>query len=313
MSHFQVSRSPAMGSSSSKAQTIGYRYYFDIHFGLGLPIDEICQIRASGKVAWSGSVTNNGQVYISAPNLFGGDKGEGGLEGTLDMMFGEESQTVVSRLAAMLGGIVPAFRGVTTAFYSGLVTSMNPYPKSWMILRRGGNRLWDDGGAWYPEKQFIWLANNAIKSMNPAHILFLMYTGRRFRGLPREYMDTTAWRTAADQLYSEQFGLCLEWKRSDSFKSFRDSVLAHISAEVYLDRSTGLISIRLLRDDYDVNKLPLFDEDSGLLEVTQMEASSSDGDSTPSELIVKYEDAVTGDARSVRAVTQTSRAEASGC
>ncbi|SEI21459.1 hypothetical protein [Pseudomonas asplenii] len=291
-----------MGSSSSKSQTIGYRYSFDIHFGVGLPVDEICQIQASGKVAWSGSITNNGQVYINAPDLFGGDKGEGGLQGTLDVMFGDENQTVVSRLAAMLGGIVPAFRGVTTAFYSGLITSINPYPKPWMILRRGGNRLWDDGGAWYPEKQFIWLANNAIKSMNPAHILFLMYTGRRFRGLPREYMDDAAWRTAADQLYSEQFGLCLEWKRSDSFKSFRDSVLSHISAEVYLDRSTGLISIRLLRDDYDVNALPLFDEDSGLLEITQMEASSGDGDSTPSELIVKYEDAITGDTRSVRAV-----------
>ncbi|MGV8242169.1 hypothetical protein ACV331_36785, partial [Pseudomonas aeruginosa] len=81
----------------------------------------------------------------------------------LDILFGEEDQGVLPRLAAMLGGLVPAFRGVTTGFYSGLVTSMNPYPKTWEFLVRGGNRLWD-GNPWYPEKQFIWLADGQIKA-----------------------------------------------------------------------------------------------------------------------------------------------------
>lgn len=288
--------------SSTKPQTVGFRYSFDIHMGLGLPLDEICAIRASSKTAWKGSITENGQIRINAPNLFGGDKGEGGLDGTLDVMFGDEDQRPVPKLIAMLGGIVPGFRGITTAFYSGLITSVNPYPKTWEILRRGGNRLWDSQGAWYPETQFIWLADNQIKSMNGAHILYLMYTGRRFRGLSRDFMDDSAWRRAADTLYAERLGLCLEWKRSDSFKTFRDIVLAHISAEVYLDRNSGLLSIRLLRDDYDVESLPLFDEDSGLLEITQEEASAGDGDSVPSQLIGKYEDAITGEIRKVRAV-----------
>ncbi|HCL3227379.1 TPA: hypothetical protein N2A18_006650, partial [Pseudomonas aeruginosa] len=176
-----------------KAQTVGFRYYFDIHFALGKKVDEVCAIRASGKTAWKGSITSNGQVRINAPELFGGDKGEGGLDGTLDVLFGEEDQGVLPRLAAMLGGLVPAFRGVTTCFYSGLVTAMNPYPKTWEILRRGGNRLWD-GNPWYPEKQFIWLADGQIKAMNPAHILYLVYTGRDFRGLARTRMDEASWR-----------------------------------------------------------------------------------------------------------------------
>lgn len=57
-----------------------------------------------------GSITTNGQVRINAPELFGGDKGEGGLDGTLDVLFGDEDQGVLPRLAAMLGGLVPAFR-----------------------------------------------------------------------------------------------------------------------------------------------------------------------------------------------------------
>ncbi|MEX6732508.1 hypothetical protein AB2C47_32475 [Pseudomonas aeruginosa] len=215
-----------------KAQTVGFRYYFDIHFALGKKVDEVCAIRASGKTAWKGSITSNGQVRINAPELFGGDKGEGGLDGTLDVLFGEEDQGVLPRLAAMLGGLVPAFRGVTTCFYSGLVTSVNWYPKKWEILRRGGNRLWD-GNPWYPEKQFIWLADGQIKAMNPAHILYLVYTGRDFRGLARTRMDEASWRAAADKLYAEGFGLCFEWTRSDTFANFCETVKSHIGAEVY--------------------------------------------------------------------------------
>lgn len=115
--------------SNSKPQVVGFRYSFDIHFAIGLAIDELMEIRASGKTAWKGSVTSNQTIYINAPNLFGGDKGEGGIQGNLDVMFGEEDQAVNSRLAAALGGLVPAFRGFAGGFFSGLVTSINPYPK----------------------------------------------------------------------------------------------------------------------------------------------------------------------------------------
>lgn len=293
-----------MGSSNKKQKT-GFRYSFDIHMGFGLPLDEICEIQASEKSAWKGSITTNGQVRINAPNLFGGDKGEGGLDGTLDVMFGEETQTPVAKLVAMLsqlGGIVPAFRGQTTAFYSGLITSNNPYPKPWKVLRRGGNRLWAPDLAWYPEKQFIWLADGQIKAMNPIHMLYLIYTGKRFRGRPRALMDDVAWRAAADAIYAEGLGLCLEWKRSDTFKTFRDTVLSHISAEIYLDRRKAQISIRLLRDDYDVASLPLFDEDSGLLDITRDESSSNDSSSVPSLMVVKYVDAIDGKTKQVKAV-----------
>ena len=184
-----------MGSSSSKPKVT--RYYFDIHMGLGLPLDELVEIRASDKQAWRGSITDNGQIFINAPELFGGDEGEGGLQGRMDVMFGEETQGVLPKLAAMLGGVAPAFRGFTSAFYSGLITTGNPYPKPWEVLRRGGNRLWGQEAPWYPEKQFIWLADGEIKAMNPVHILYQIRTSRLFRGWSRSIMDDAAWRSAA--------------------------------------------------------------------------------------------------------------------
>jgi len=288
-----------MGSSSSKKPKVT-RYYFDIHMGLGLPLDELVEIRASDKRAWRGSITENGQIYINAPKLFGGDEAEGGLQGTLDVLFGEETQGVLPKLAAMLGGVAPAFRGFTSAFYSGLVTTGNPYPKAWHILRRGGNRLWGQEAPWYPEKQFIWLADGAIKAMNPVHILYQIRTSKLFRGWSRSIMDDAAWRAAADTCYAEGLGLCIEWHRGDTFKAFTDVVEAHAGAEVFNHRTTGLCSIRLLRDDYVPAELPLFDEDSGLLEVLENEAPSVDD--MPSAIVVNYTDAIDGEKKTVRGV-----------
>ena len=287
-----------MGSSSSKPKVT--RYYFDIHMGLGLPLDELVEIRASDKQAWRGSITDNGQIFINAPELFGGDEGEGGLQGRMDVMFGEETQGVLPKLAAMLGGVAPAFRGFTSAFYSGLITTGNPYPKPWEVLRRGGNRLWGQEAPWYPEKQFIWLADGEIKAMNPVHILYQIRTSRLFRGWSRSIMDDAAWRSAADTCYAEGLGLCIEWHRGDTFTAFTDVIEAHVGAEVFNHRTTGLCSIRLLRDDYDPAELPLFDEDSGLLEVLENEAPSVDD--MPSAMVVNYIDAIDGEKKTVRGV-----------
>lgn len=286
--------------SKSKSQTVGFRYSFDIHFAIRKAMDGLLAIRASGKTAWTGNVTSNQTINIDAPNLFGGDKGEGGIKGQLDVMFGEEDQPVNSRLAAALGGLVPAFRGFAGGFFSGLVTSNNPYPKPWQLLSYRRLKGWD-GPVWYPETCAIDLAGGQVRAMNPAHILYETYTNRDWgRGLDRSMMDDAAFRAAALKLYNEGFGLCLEWKRSTPLSEFRDQITDHIGAYVGPDRTTGLITLTLIRDDYNVEDLPLFDEDSGLLSIEEDETSSAM--IAPSQLFVEYVDAITGETRRARAV-----------
>jgi len=289
-----------MGSSSKKSVIVGFRYSFDIHFGLGKAMDGLLAIRAAGKTAWTGLVTSNSRIHISAPNLFGGDKGEGGIDGDLDVMFGEEDQAVNSSLAAALGGLVPAFRGFCGGFFSGLVTSINPYPKPWEVLRWRALKGWD-GDVWYPSTCLITLAGGQVRAMNPAHILYETYTNADWgRGLDRTMLDDAAFRAAALQLFNEGFGLCLEWERSGSLAELRDLVCDHIGAYAGPDRRTGLITLKLFRDDYDPEDLPLFDEDSGLLGIEEDEASSQLV--APSQLFVEFDDAITGEKRRARAV-----------
>ncbi|MEA1605726.1 LamG domain-containing protein [Pseudomonas spirodelae] len=289
--------------SKPKAQTVGFRYSFDIHFGIAKAIDGILTIRASGKTAWTGNATTNQTISINAPDLFGGDKAEGGINGKLDLMLGDEDQPLNTQLADALGGLVPNFRGFAGGFFSGLVTSINPYPKKWELLRYRQLKGWD-GAVWYPETCAINLAAGQVRAMNPAHILYEVYTNRENGlGIDRSMLDDAEFRAAALKLYNEGFGLCIGWKRSSgTLADFRDQVCEHIGAYCGPDRNTGLITLKLFRDDYNVEALPLFDENRGLLSIEDEEASSAL--IAPSQLFVEYTDPITGESRRARAVNQ---------
>lgn len=287
---------------SSKAQTIGYRYYMDLHMGLGRgPLDELVEIKVGDKTAWSGSVTQSGQIRINAPTLFGGDSGEGGIDGTLDVLMGEPTQGVNAKLQALAGGLVSAFRGRATLFYSGLLSSMNPYPKAWKIRVRRTLKGWE-GDVWYPEKCVIPLQDakgNPIRAMNPAHIIYECLTNTTWsRGIPRSRIDDASFRAAADTLYAEGFGLCIRWNRQSSVNEFIQVILDHVGGARYIDRKTGLMVLKLIRDDYRVEDLPLFTPDTGLLGITEDDNSSSA--SAANQVIVTWHDPVTDTDGSVR-------------
>lgn len=282
-----------------KKTTIGYRYYFGLHMGMCRgPVDEIVEIKVADRTAWRGSITGNTRIAINEPGLFGGDEKEGGIVGDLEVMMGAPEQTVNPALATMLGGLVPAFRGFCSLFYDGLVTSMTQYPKPWTVRLRRALKGWD-GEPWYPAKAVISLSRGTISAMNPAHILYECMTNRDWaRGLERERLDDASFKTAADRLYQEGFGLCIKWTRQDALSNFTQIIINHIGGNLYTDRTTGLIKLTLIRDDYDPLSLPLFDFDSGLLSIDDDDSGAQTAGTN--EVIVKFTHPVDNSAGQVR-------------
>lgn len=398
-------------------QLVGYRYLFGIHMGISRgPVDELVEIKVGDNAAWRGSVTANGEVAIDAYNIFGGEDGEGGVQGTLTVMMGGPTQTAPSALATVLKTPMPGFRRMFTVFFDGIVTMMNPYPKPWKFRVRRALQGWD-GAVWYPERAVIalvrplsvgetegssetvsistaetlmgtratigdpfvltisppgtfvsiidiqysvygvtgdndyvtnytlapseysisgnvitisgaipgppvvpltqlftvsyvysytsfdplvGLGTGVIKAMNPAHIIYECYTNREWgRGLPASSLDDASFRYAAEKLFEERFGLCLRWSRRDSIQSFIQSVLDHIGAVVYTDRSTAKLRLKLIRNDYVQSTLPLYDNDNGLISITDAPVSAAGPLIT--EVRVTYRDPVTNEDRVVRA------------
>lgn len=277
----------------SKKQTIGYKYYFALHMGLGRgPVNEIREIRVGDVTAYGSTINlkDSGQlITINKPDLFGGEKKEGGIQGPCYVYNGAADQELQGALASavgtlpsiagQLGGDVPNFRGVVTLWFDGLVAAMNPYPKEWSFRVRRWDAGWWQDDPWYPAKARVVLNSDQgqIYAMNAAHMLYEVNTNPEWgRGMPPELLDEDSYIACANQLCSEGMGLCMPWFRQENIKDFIPVIINHIGAVQYVDRETGKLTLRLIRGDYDPDDLPLFTPDTGLLDVLDDDASGEE-------------------------------------
>jgi hypothetical protein len=147
-----------MGKSSKPV--IGYWYRPAFHHGLTIgEIDAFLEFRGGDKTAWQGELTASGTISVNAPNLWGGEKDQGGIVGDLAVMFGEPTQVPNPYLVSVFGDQTAAWRGfATVAFLGGRYGAMNPYPQPASYKIRRILEGWDGGVAWYPEKAVIGLA-----------------------------------------------------------------------------------------------------------------------------------------------------------
>jgi hypothetical protein len=285
-----------MGGKSG--QTIGFHYLLDILFGLGRgPWNDLRAIKVGDKIAWEGPLCDTDCQAIQSPDLFGGEQKEGGIQGPFRMFWGSTDQVLPGACSAdcgatgplagsqplpevksTIGGLISEMRGTTMLWFSGLVTSMNPYPKAWEFRGRRYSAGWFNDTCWYPAKSAIWLAAGTVGAMNPAHIIFQCFTDPQWgRGYDWADLDENSFIYAANTLCAEGFGLCLVWQRKDqNVNEFIDMVCDYIGAVYYTDPETGKIVLRLVRSDYVADDLPLFTPTTGLIDIVDDDSTSSD-------------------------------------
>lgn len=156
-------------SSGGKKQTVGYWYRLLQAFGLCKgPIDALLEFRAGGRVAWREVVTESSRITVNAPNLWGGQKKEGGLLGQMDIQLGDGDQVANDYLQSRLGADQPTYRGKAMAVWrGGRWGAMNPYPKRSEFKLRRILKGWDDDVCWYPEKAAIEMAGGDVQLEGP--------------------------------------------------------------------------------------------------------------------------------------------------
>jgi len=217
------------------------------------PVDEVTEVIVGERTAWTGSVASNGSLAISRRDLFGGEEREGGVDGTLDVMMGNADQTPNAYLQSQLGTNIPAFRGVLSVAWRGLVSAMNPYIKPWRFRVKRIPR------AWYPAYAEI------NGDANPAHIIRECITNSTWgMGYPDADIDDASFMAAANTLYAEGFGLSILWDQEQPIEDFILSILRHIDGLLYVHPRTGKFTLKLARPDYDPEHLPAFSPDNVL-------------------------------------------------
>lgn len=267
-----------MGSKKKAPKQQVADYHMTLHVGVcSGPIDALKRIYMSEKEVWNGNATANTTLGINLPELFGGQKKEGGVGGSIHLMLGDSTQTLPETLANKLGlttATAPGFRDLFSAWLyngkskAGFYWSTNsPYvrPSWWTVFRKspGLNPAYqtipctvnvaatDDN----PASSYV------VEDNNPANIIYecLTNTDWGMGGSP-SLIDTNAFLAVQQTLHSENFGLSMMWTQQATIESFINEVLDHINATMFVSPYTGLLTIKLIRGDYDPDDLFVLNE-----------------------------------------------------
>lgn len=261
---------------SSSRVTIGFQYFIGMELALGWgPFAEISEIYFGRELAWSGSVTDSsgtGENFIvDAKEIFGGKANGGGVYAECVFYHGSQTQNADSY---MTGQVTQAYRhqGLSKLVWKG--GSVNADPLSTDSI----SGLVSESESIHPIKIRAKKYPNSLASgfeninntANPAEVIFEVLTGRQIflpgqrtaPYVPDSAFDIPDWIAVAEVLFNEGMGISFQWQQDTLIDDIISDIEEHIEGRVVEDPVTGLIKLKLMRDDYDIETVPSFDEDS---------------------------------------------------
>ena len=277
-----------MGTAKSGGEVEITEYAMSLHIGICAYGDgiELLSVEYGDKEIWRGVEVNEGVFPINKPDLFGGDKKEGGVKGLLWWLPGKVTQIMPESLAAKLGltsATCPGFRGLSSIFVTGTsevgesslsaiiaglagnpsnnrkgfyLAANNPY------LRKFKARLRRKSVGLNPAYALIRIENDSLGNWqyasNPGGMIYECLTNTDWGlGENPNVIDKGSFEGAAFTLYQENFGLSMIWTRQSKIESFIGEILNHIQGALFVNPATGKHTLKLLRGDYVVENLPL--------------------------------------------------------
>ncbi|HPD72838.1 MAG TPA: phage tail protein [Candidatus Krumholzibacteria bacterium] len=253
-----ITKEVKTGLFSSDDVTVGYRYFLGAQLVLcSGEVDDVLQIRFDDRAPPAGypHVGDVTQIHINAPNFFGGEESEGGVAGSIYVYHGSATQPVDTYLQDRLGDNLPAWRHVCYAVMRHVYLGTSPYIKAIsFVVRRCPNSLGLTGGD-----------ENIDGDANPAAMIYdilISPASGNGLGLPVGFLDVAAFRSVGQTLADEGLGLSMLQDRGTTAKDLVLEILRHIDGVMYVEPTSGLLTIRLVRYDYDPEAIPVLDADS---------------------------------------------------
>ncbi len=243
----------AGGSSCSH---MGHAYYLGMAYAFCGESDEVLGFRRAGTTEWEGSISTSGGTFTAktgirpdpVPRDYRRD-----LE-SCDIRYYAGTQTTADPALAAATGYQVSYTGTTyITFNNGgygayIGTNVTTAPQYKMKLRRVSIHaaLGDS------------LVNT--NDVNPAHVLYdILVTHLE---LPASRVDTSAFIVMADTLRTEGIGLSFLMSHEKKAKDWVDEILRHVDAIMSYDVVSGKYTVKLVRDDYDINTIDKITENN---------------------------------------------------
>jgi hypothetical protein len=271
------------GLFSSTKVTIGYKYHFGIQHSIAFgELDEFIGLRIDDKDVTLDNIevaADYTRFEMNSPTLFGKEKEAGGVTGPVIVYHGTFNQPANEYLAAVLGEDVPAYRPVIHAIYEhcwlGNSGSLQ-FPE--FILRRCPNPLALASGK-----------HNIAGDANPANMVYEILTDKTWgMGIAASLIDADTFVAVGNTLYDESLGLSMFVDNAQSGEALIAEIMRHVDGVLYQDFESGLFRIALVRDDYDEETAPLFDETN--IVSGSLEFGRSSWEDTQNTVMIRYLD-----------------------
>lgn len=279
------------------------KYIVDYHISMHLgychgPVDAFKGLWFKERPTAIPTLTSQGRFVVDDPNLFGGNDKEGGILGQVLFLPGAADQILPNDLASRFqagatGADVPGFRHLTTLGFIGAGANGQPgmkvgsqypqVPNPWARFSRASTTL---------SSAYSVISRRGWDHNNPVHVIHecLMNDDFGMGGSPA-MIDFDAFANAALTVYNEGIGIGVVWTRQSKVESFIQEILDTINAMFFFNPSTGLATIKLLRDDYDPDELEIVGPDTASLISFRRKLWGE----TVNEIVVNWTNPETGD------------------
>lgn len=262
---------------SSKKVTVGYKYYMGVQLGICHGPDvTLKQVWFDDDVAWEGTI-KNGSFEINKPELFGGEEKNGGVSGRVSFYNGDLAQAANAYLQSVVGvDIVSPLRSLCYAvleeFYIG--NSETPAKVSFVCSR-------------FPKSP---AGNTGLEIVgddaNPAYVIYEFLTDQRFgASISKSLVDVSTFESVAQVLFGEAYGVSGVIDSSKAASEIVDDLLKIINGNLVTDAATGMLKLKLVREDYDLSTLPVVDA-SNIKSLSNFNRGSLD--TAVNEVKIKY-------------------------
>jgi len=247
-----------MFKTKKKRVIKGHRYFVDMHMGLCHgPIDAIPAVFIQDRSAFGLGVGPVGPVtsVINLPDFFGGSEKGGGLGGQVLTFQGNDTDAVSSVIDAAIGqSPTPGFRRIANVFLKRFEIGNDQFIEPWnFVIRRIPTAL----GSTTPT-----IVNDQGNSdANPAEVIFELLTEHSWgSNIGPAQIDIVNFKAVADTLATEGFGVSLIWDNKKPVEDMIIDILRQIDGVLFNDIVTGLFTLKLARDDFDVSLIPVLDQ-----------------------------------------------------
>jgi len=250
--------------------TTGFAYFFDMAYALCGRIDKFVSFKMNGDIVATPNLTVNGN-FTARTGKSAQVQGSGNGNSTLSVYLG--NQTTADTYLSDVASSPLIYNGVSyivfkQAFIGDNTTSAPNY--SAVVERTNLLSGW---------------SSPAINTdANPAHILY--YILNKLASYSEDMLDGNSFAICGETLYNEGLGMSFVMSSENEAQEWCEEILRTIDAALQVDRTTGKIKLKLIRDDYNVNSLQIADENV-CSDVTFERKSWED---TFSKITIKYTD-----------------------